>query len=114
MSSGTARSGPTAPARTSDALWHRLYFFPLPHQQSSLARSTPTPPNISELTATCDRELRDVRAWGAWRRSPAPLDPLLQVGTLGADGRVEAVAGEHEQVGREGEEAAVDGLDDLV
>src|SRR5215213_3210737 len=107
MSSGTARSGPTAPARTSDALWHRLYFFPLPHQQSSFARSTPTPPNISELTAACHRELRDVRAWGAWgawvpsgawERSPAPVQPRLEVGTAEADGRVEAVAGEHEQV----------------
>ena len=39
MSSGTARSGPTAPARMSAGLWQRLYFLPLPHQQSSFARN---------------------------------------------------------------------------
>jgi uncharacterized protein len=43
----------------------------------------------------------------AWRRrpvvggaSPAPVDPLLQVGALGADGGVVAVPGEHDRVGR--------------
>ncbi len=32
--------------------------------------------------------------------SPAPVDPLLQVGALGADGGVVAVAGEHDRLGR--------------
>src|SRR3954462_11580079 len=90
MLSGTARSGLTVPAWMSDALWQRLYFFPLPHQQSSFAR------NIVEVM------------------SPPAVHPLLQVGTLGANGRVEAVAREHEQVGGQREEATVDRLDDLV
>ena len=44
--------------------------------------------------------------------SPAPVDPLLEVRALGADRGVEAVAGQHERVGREREQPAVDRLDD--
>jgi hypothetical protein len=47
-------------------------------------------------------------------RLPAALDPLVEVGTLGADRRVEAVAREHECLARQREEAAVDRADDRV
>src|SRR3954454_18598431 len=90
MSSGTARSGPTAPAWMSAGLWQRLYFLPLPHQQSSFAR------NIVEVM------------------SPPSVHPLLEVRPLGADGGVEAVAREDEQVGGQREQPAVDRLDDLL
>src|SRR5207244_8711395 len=43
---------------------------------------------------------------------PAAVDPLLQMGPLVADGRVVAVAGHHDHVGRKGEEAVLDGADD--
>lgn len=46
--------------------------------------------------------------------SPTPVDPLLEVGPLGGDGGVVAVAGEDERVGREGEQLPVDRGDDLV
>src|SRR6185312_3691627 len=58
----------------------------------------------------CDRQLTDVRAW--W--SPAAVDPLLQVRPLGPDRGVEPVAGQHQEVGGQGEEPTVDGLDDLL
>ena len=48
------------------------------------------------------------------RPSPPAVDPLLEVGALGADRRVEAVTGEHEHVGREREEPPIDRLDDQV
>src|SRR5215207_1075311 len=110
MSSGTARSGPIAPARMRAGLWQRLYFLPLPHQQSSFARNTATPPSISELTPTYVRKLRDVRSWDP---SPAPVHPLLEVRPLRANGGVEPVTGEHQQISRQREQAAVDRLDDL-
>src|SRR3954453_18512481 len=47
-------------------------------------------------------------------RLPAPLDPLVEVGALGADGGVEPVARQHEVVPGQRVEAAVDRLDDLV
>ena len=47
-----------------------------------------------------------------WRGSPAPVDPLLEVGPLVADGRVVPVAGQDEGVRRQGEEALLDGADD--
>jgi uncharacterized membrane protein YfcA len=43
---------------------------------------------------------------------PAPVDPLLEVGALGADGGAVAVAGQHDGLGRQGEQAGVEGLDD--
>ena len=46
--------------------------------------------------------------------SPAPVDPLLQVGALGADRGVVAVAGHHDRVGGELGEQAVDRADDGV
>src|SRR3546814_12483196 len=52
---------------------------------------------------------------GAWKLasgSGASGDPLLQVGGVGADGGVVAVAGVHERVGWQGEELRADALDD--
>ena len=46
--------------------------------------------------------------------SPAAVDPLLQVRPLGPDRGVEPVAGQHQEVGGQGEEPAVDRLDDLL
>src|SRR5690606_30694068 len=49
------------------------------------------------------------------RPSPATVDPLLEVGSLGADGGVVSVAGHDDGVGVEcGEEALVDRPDDGV
>src|ERR1039458_8924964 len=46
---------------------------------------------------------------------PAPIDPLLQVGLLDADGGVVAVAGQHDRGGGEGgEEALVERSDDAI
>ena len=44
------------------------------------------------------------RRGGRWitAGSPAPVDPLLEVGALGADRGAVAVAGQHDRVGRRG------------
>src|SRR5204862_3186466 len=59
-----------------------------------------------------------VRSTGRWsyrRALPASIDPLLQMGTLGPDGRVVAVAGHDDRVVRDlREQALVDGADDAV
>src|SRR5262245_14859244 len=49
---------------------------------------------------------------GRAARSPAPIDPLLQVRALLADGGVEAVAGQHVGAARQREELLVDRPDD--
>src|SRR5262245_46729258 len=91
---GTSRQGPTTPGRSSATRWQRLYFLPLPHQQSSLAR-------------TVARGGEDVTT-----SSPPAVCPFLEMWSFRSDRGVEAVAREDQRLARQREEAAVDGLDD--
>src|SRR4051794_23653864 len=52
--------------------------------------------------------------WFGCGALPAAVDPLLEVRAFRSDRRVEAVAGEHEHVGRQREQPVVDGPDDLL
>src|SRR5205085_2458579 len=103
---------------------------PLPHAWPSVLGLAPSNVDVSGGFAAPPGAPSpgSSRAWGPcptpgrpWRLrappgggpgSPAPGDPLLEVGTLGGDRRVEAVTGHHDRLGRQGEEPLVERLDD--
>ncbi len=96
-STSACRSGTGRPATASPATRSRRGSAPTSGWRHRRARrSVATPPKVGR------RRPRSVPLRSA---SPAPVDPLLEVRALGADRRVDAVAGQHDRVVGEREQA---------